>query len=367
MTRAPVTAREGAAVFAAFSRYRVLVLPQVRRELESWRKIAMAIPGAVLREQAMDAVVRKGGNVEATAVLSILTPRRARPTAIRASTALQVAIDYLDSLGEQPGPDPLRDGLALHGALSAALDPGAGASDWYAHHLRGDDGGYLDRLVGACRESAVCLPAAETILPLARRAAVRCGEGQSYTHATAGGSSQMLQRWASELPAPPGFEWWETAAGASSSVAAHALLASAGRPGATRTEAGLVDGAYFPAIGALTVLLDDLVDMEADRVSGQHSYLQYYPSAAVAAERLETIVAMARDSISHLPVAAPHGAILSGILAFYLSSAGAATADARAIRDRLLSSSGPIVRSLTRFLGRGKRKRPGQAGNSPEP
>jgi tetraprenyl-beta-curcumene synthase len=303
----------------------------------------------------VEAVASKGGNVEATAVLSILAPRRTRRTAIRASTSLQVAIDYLDSLGEQPGPEPLRDGLELHGALSAALDPGAGARDWYAHHLRGEDGGYLDRLVVACRESAVCLPAAETMLPLARQAAIRCGEGQSYTHATAGGSSETLRRWAGELPAPPGFDWWETAAGASSSVAAHALLALAGSPNATRAEANLVDGAYFPAIGALTVLLDDLVDLEADRERGQHSYLQYYASAAVAAERLEAIVALARDSISRLPAAAPHGAILSGILAFYLSSAGGGAADARAIRDRLLSSSGPVVRSLTRFLERGNR------------
>lgn len=320
-----------------------------------WREVAAAIPDRVLRDQAVEAVTHKAGNVEATAVFAILAPRRARRAVIRASTALQVAIDYLDSLGEQPGPDPLRDGLELHSALSAALDPGAETRNWYVHHPQGEDGGYLDRLVAACRESALPLPTAETILPLARQAAIRCGEGQSYTHATAGGSGGPLRAWANGLSAPRGFEWWEVAAGAGSSVAAHALLASAGSPGATRAEAELVDGAYFPAIGALTVLLDDLVDLEADRESGQHSYLRYYPSEAVAAERLEAIVALARDSVSRLPAATPHGAILSGVLAFYLSSPGASADEARPIRDRLLSSSDPVVRSLTKLLERGDR------------
>jgi tetraprenyl-beta-curcumene synthase len=352
VARAPVTAREGAAVLAALIRYRGLVLPQVQRELAQWHETAVLIPDPVLRELAVDAVTRKAGNAEATAVLSILAPRRSRRTVIRAATALQVAVDYLDSLGEEPGPDPLRDGLALHGALAAALDPGAKEENWYVHHPYREDGDYLGRLVAACREAAISLPSAGTILPLARAAAIRCGEGQSYTHATAAGPSEPLRQWADALGAPSGFEWWELAAGAGSSVAAHALLALAASPGATRAEAELVDAAYFPSIGALTVLLDDLVDLEADRRDDQHNYLRYYSSNAVAAERMKAIVALARSSIPPLPLAARHGAILSGILAFYLSSAGA-DPDTRMIRDRILSSSGPVVRFLSRALARG--------------
>src|SRR6185295_15700175 len=225
-----------------------MVVPQVRRELANWRDAAALIPDRALRGQATDALAEKAGNAEATAVLSILAPRRSRRAVIRASTALQVAVDYLDSLGEKPGPDPLRDGLELHGALAAALDRGGEARNWYVHHSREEDGGYLGRLVATCRESALSLPSAETILPLARRAATRCGEGQSHTHATAGGSEEGLRKWALGLTAPEGFEWWEVAAGASSSVAAHALLALAGSRAATRAEAELVDAAYFPSI-----------------------------------------------------------------------------------------------------------------------
>jgi tetraprenyl-beta-curcumene synthase len=341
---------EGAAVAATFVRYKGAILPSVRRELAGWREATALIPDPALRQQAVAALTEKAANAEATGVLASLAPRRSRPTVIRASTALQVAVDYLDSLGEQPGPDPLGDGLELHGALAAALQPGGEERNWYARHPRQEDGGYLGRLVATCSQAAFSLPSAGTILPLARRAAIRCGEGQSHTHAAAGGSSQPLQQWATGLTAPTGYEWWEVAAGASSSVAAHALLALAGTPRASRAEAELVDGAYFPSIGALTVLLDDLVDREADLAAGQHSYLRHYPTEAAAAERLEAIFGLARRSISPLRRPAPHGAILTGILAFYLSSSGAAAGGARTIRDRLLSSSGPMVRALTRAL-----------------
>lgn len=357
-----LTIGEGATAAAVFALYKGAVLPRVKRELAGWRREAASIPDPVLREQAIQALVDKASNVEATAVFASLAPSRSRPAVIRSSTALQVAVDYLDTLGERPGPDPLADGLSLHGALAAALGAGDGARDWYARHPRQEDGGYLDRLVDVCRESASALPSAGAILPPARRAAIRCGEGQSHTHAAANGSAEGLQRWASRLPAPPGFEWWEVAAGASSSVAAHALLALAATPGASPTQAELVDAAYFPSIGALTVLLDDLVDREADEAAGEHSYLRHYPSDAVAAERLEAIVASARRSAVPLPRAGLHRAILSGVLAFYLSSPGAAAAGARTTRDRLLAASGPTVRGLARAL---RRKRPGPAGSGP--
>jgi tetraprenyl-beta-curcumene synthase len=341
---------EGGAVTLAFARYEGAVLPRVRRELEGWRRAAAVIPDPFLREQALAALTDKAANAEATGVLACLAPRRGRATLIRASTALQVAVDYLDSLGEQPGPDPLRDGLQLHGALAAALEPGAQTGDWYAHHPQWEDGGYLEQLILTCRRAAAALPSVEVVLPLARQAIVRCGEGQSHTHAAAEGDGEALRRWASALAVPSGFEWWEAAAGASSSVAAHALLALAATPGATALQAELVDAAYFPSIGALTVLLDDLVDREVDRASGQHNYLDHYRDDEEAAKRIEAIAGSARRLIEPLPRSPLHGAILSGVLAFYLSSPGAAAPSTRPLRDRLLSSSGLVVRSLARIL-----------------
>lgn len=345
-------ARDGMAMLATAAAHRASVLPAVRHELASWRLVADGIPDLALRRDALSALSDKASNPEATAVLTTLAPRETRRTVVRASTALQVAIDYLDSLGERAGPEPLMDGLQLHLSLGTAVTPGAAPGDWYLHHPHRRDGGYLDRLVAVCQESVSTLPSRAAILPFARRAAERCGEGQSHTHAALG-TDGGLEAWALTQPAAPGFSWWEVAAGASSSVAAHALIALAGESDSTAAEAEAVDATYFPAIGALTVLLDDLVDKEADEAAGEHSYLDYYPSAAVMSERLATIAASARAGSERLRRARRQEAILAGVVAYYLSSPGIDSALPRPARRRLLAAAGPATRPLAALLGLG--------------
>lgn len=350
--------RDSIAVFAALAAYRLGVVRPVRRQLRGWETVAAAIPDPVLRAHALEALRAKGANAEATAVFALLAPRRARATAIRAMTAFQVAVDYLDTLGEEPAPDPLRNGLRLHRALIDALDPGGpaggAAGDWYGLNPRREDGGYLEALVSACREAVGRLPAADAALPAARRAAERCGEGQSHTHAAelagkGGGEKDGtggLEAWALSLPGPAGYSWWELAAGASSSGAAHALIAAAADPRTTAEEAELIDAAYFPPIGALTVLLDDLVDLEADRASGTHSYLSYYPSDRAAADRIGFIAARATAAVAKLHRRRLHGAILAGVAGYYLGDPAAGGELGRAVRERLLALLGPPARAV---------------------
>lgn len=342
------TAKEASAVLATLAVYEARVMPRVGRELAGWRSAAERIPEADLRDAARDALAEKAANVEAVAVFATLAPARPRPAVIRAIVALQVAIDYLDSLGEQPGADPLRDGLQLHSSLGTAFAGGDGG-EWYSHHPRSNDGGYLDDLLGACRGAFGSLASHAAVEPLARAAALRCGEGQAHTHAAVA-SPEVLREWALRLAVPAGFEWWEAAAGASSSVAAHALIALAALPDASADEAALVDAAYFPTIGALTVLLDDLVDREADLAAGEHSYLGYYDGPEMAAERLAALAMLARTGLPPLRRSPRHAAILAGVLAFYLSADGARTAFALPVRAALLSAGGPVVRALASLL-----------------
>ncbi|HUC00107.1 MAG TPA: DUF2600 family protein [Solirubrobacterales bacterium] len=341
-------AKEIGQTLATLSTYRASVLPTVRGELSAWRDTAAGIPDPGLQAAAAAALTGKAANVEAVAVLATLAPPAHRKVALRTVTALQIAIDYLDVLGEEDTADPLRDGLQLHRAVSAALQPGDELNDWYLHHPRKEDGGYLDQLVSRCREGVGALPAGAAILPAAQRAAARCGEGQSYTHAAAQGDGAGLEAWASSLSAPGGFQWWEVAAGASSSVAAHALIALAADPAATSAEAEAVDAAYFPAIGALTVVLDDLVDHDEDVAAGEHSYLDYYDGDA--AERLGWIAEQARERTGMLRGARRHRAILAGVLAYYLATPRAATALPRRDRRRLARAAGPAGRPLTALL-----------------
>src|SRR4051794_19129641 len=205
-----LSATDMIAAVSALVTYEWQVVPVVRAELEGWRARAVTIPDATLRAAAVSALHEKGQNAEATAVFAILAPRANRLGALRAMTALQVAIDYLDTLGEQQVDDPLADGLALHSALCDAVSTGAAEpGDWYSLHPQHEDGGYLAALVAECQGRVAVLPASEAVLPLLQRAAKRCGEGQSHTHAAGATGSEEIEAWAIRQASPPGYRWWE--------------------------------------------------------------------------------------------------------------------------------------------------------------
>jgi hypothetical protein len=214
------------------------------------------------------------------------------------------------------------------------------------------------------------LPAWEAVLPLLDEAVERCGQGQIHTHRAVREGPEQLRDWAMRLENTPLASWWEVAAGASSSVAAHALIAAAADPATDVVVATEIDAAYQPSIGALTVFLDDLVDREEDRAAGEHNYLAYYEDGQEAAERLSLLARYAELLTGCLPRRDRHRAILAGVAGYYLSAAAAQTPFGRPIRERLLETLGPAARLLTSFtrLRRlGERKRSGQVGSSPGP
>lgn len=294
--------REVGAAASALGAYVTTVLPRARRELRRW--------GSLPRN--------KERNAEAVAVFATLAPRSRRAIVVRAIVALQAAIDLRDVIEE--GADPDR----ASGAEVAHLE-----ESW--------------------RRSVAALPAHSAVAGLLDRAVARCEEGQRQTHAAAARDVDPLRRWAEGLAAPTGYRWFEVAAGASSSVAAHALIAAAADPRTTAETAALIDAAYQPPIGALTVFLDDLVDFDEDRAAGEHNYMAYYGSPGEAADRLGLIADRAAAGIRQLPRAGRHGAILAGVAAFYLADEGPDAGPGRSIRRRLLQSLGPGTRLLTGF------------------
>jgi tetraprenyl-beta-curcumene synthase len=338
-----------AGALGAFGAYTATVLPRIGHERERWLGRAARIPDPVLRDQALAALREKAANVDATGVFATLAPRRHRPAVVSAGVALQIAVDYLDSLSEDAGDDALADGLCLHRALSAATSPGAPLGDPYRFHPHRDDGGYLGELIAACAEAGATLPRIAECRAALLGALVRCGEGQAHTHAAAGGDPASLATWAEGLGAGPGYRWWEVAAGAGSSVAAHALLALAADDQATAADAERVDAAYFPSIGALTVLLDDLVDLDEDVAMGEHNYIAYFTDDADLAERLGALAEMARTAIGPLPRRGRHEAILAGVAGFYLAQPAARAPRWTETRRRLLTSLGAPARFLTAF------------------
>lgn len=328
-------AREAAAAASALGAYLTTVLPATRRELKRW--------GPLPEE--------KTRNAEAVAVFATLAPRANRAAAARAIIALQVAIDRRDTLEET---------AELPVLLAVRAKPAT----------RPDVGDLLERLEAEWRREVATLASGEALLPLIERAVERCADGQRRTHAAALGETKGLRGWAESLESAADYRWWEMAAGASSSVAAHALIAAAADPDTSTETAALIDAAYHPPIGALTVFLDDLIDRDEDRAAGEHNYLGYYEGSEAAADRLALIASRAEALTDRLPYPARHQAILAGVAGYYLSALAAETPYASPIRARLLEALGPGARLLTGFMRLrrlGERKRPEQAGNSPGP
>jgi len=338
-------AQDSATVAASLARYWLGIVPLVRRELRYWERQAQTIPDPTLRAQAVATLNLERLNVEGAAVFATLVPRRRWPSFVPMLVAFQVMYDYLDTVGEQAVDDPLRDGLQLHRALAVALDPDLRPADYYAHHPHHDDGGYLDALVMRCRLSLPRLRASPAVMRVARRAAERCSAGQAHTHAAMWHGDARLAAWARTQDRADGYRWWELAAGTISSVGVYALLAAATDPQTTAADAERIDAAYFPPICALSALLDSFIDRDVDAITANHSAYRHYPTALVASERIAAIAREAAALARDLRRGRRHAAIVSGIVAYYLSAVDTGTKGCIVARE-LRASVGPTVAGI---------------------
>jgi tetraprenyl-beta-curcumene synthase len=343
------SAIETGALVALLVDYWTTVFPQARKELERWRRHAARISDLHLRELALRTLDEEGGLAEGAALLATLVPRRNRDGLVGLLVAWQVAYDYLDTIGEQLDGDPLEGGKRLYEALGAALDPAATYAGYAA------DGGYLDRLIACCRAGVGRLSSYDVVQPIAVRAAMRCAQGQTHTHGVAQLGTDPLRRWAQAQPGASRYLWWEVAAGAISSLAVHAVLATAALPAATAGDAVRVDAAYFPSICALSTLLDSTIDQADDAGTTNHRSTVYYDDGDHALKRLETITRTAWTAARALPGGRGHAAVLAGMTAFYAASGGSEHAR---VHDHVASALGlrtaPLLWSL-RLRGRLRR------------
>ena len=287
----PVWRNERAALAVTFTgaaaRYWLNIHPHVRRELRHWREQAQAIPDPALRELALTTQLQERGNLEGAAAYAVLAPGSQRVRVVRALVAFQAIYDYADTLAEQPSADPIGNGRELHRALASALDPGAGHTDYYAHSLLEDDGGYLRELVEACGSAFAALPAHASLATPVQAAVARIVAFQALAHGGDGGDhegddsgegdegihgdegdeghkgddSDQADRWrafsrwaAGQMPRETELKWWETAAGAASSLVVLALIAAAAEPSVRARDGAAIERAYFPWIGALHLL-----------------------------------------------------------------------------------------------------------------
>jgi tetraprenyl-beta-curcumene synthase len=349
----------------AARRYWLSLFPRVCLERRRRRARALEIPDPLLRRTAIESLC-KWGNVEGAAAFAAFAPRRHRATAARAMMCLQAAYNYLDMLGEQPNSDPAANGRALHRALLVALDPEASHLDYYAHSPQREDGGYLREIVDSCRTALAELPSYDTVAPAALRAAERIVEFQSCNMGERQGDLQALERWA-RAATPPGSDlrWWEVAAAGGSSLCVYALIALAADPELDLWTPAAVSDAYFPWIGALHSLLDNLVDATEDRATGQHSLIGSYASPEEAASRMRWLAERSQRAATALPGGRGHTLLLAAMASFYLCTPEASTPRALGVTRGVLDTLGrPATLAMVVFRARLRARRvaPGASG-----
>jgi tetraprenyl-beta-curcumene synthase len=329
-----------AAIASVALSYALTVFPRAARELAGWRARAEQIPDPVLRGLAAQGLSKRG-NMFGAALFAVLAPHRSRAQVVRALVAFQSAYNYLDMLAEQPSADPLGNGRRLHGALLHALDLRAHRGDYYAGYPHDEDGGFLGELVAACQASVHGLPSYALVVGSAKTAAARIVDFQSLNLGLSQGGQDGLERWA-RARTPPGSDlsWWETAAAGGSSLAVHALLAVAARPGLNQCDSTAIEEAYFPSIGALHSLLDSVVDVAEDERQGQRSLVGCYPSSSHAARRLRSLAHTAARATATLPDGRRHRVILTAMAGYYLSSVEGASPPARALTGGVTDALG---------------------------
>lgn len=313
--------------------------------MQYWRVRASAIPDPKIRTDALQALASKRDNIEGASLFSVL-PKRRHARLLRLLVAYQVAWDFLDSLSEHQIGADRANGRHLHRALVEALDPDAPLSDYYRYHPWQDDGGYLVALVVTCRTICAELPSYKevcaTVLPAVERCAI-----QSINHEPNPQTRSVeLKQWVEqEFGSEPTLTWFEMAAAAGAFMP-HVLLALAAEPTCERAAVQAVYSTYFPWVSLVISMLDSYVDLAADEVSGDHSYMSYYGDREIAIERLAAIIARIARDAHGLPDSARHALVTEGIVAMYLSTREANTGEARRTTRSLAAASGPLTETL---------------------
>jgi tetraprenyl-beta-curcumene synthase len=332
---------------AAATRQLLWGLRAISCEVQLWRRRALAIPDAVIRKDALDALSRKRTHVDGAALFWTLPDRR-DPRLLRLLVTYEIALEFLDNVHERE--TTWINGRQLHRALVEALDLNAPISDYYLHHPWKDDGGYLRALVEACREGCAAMPFYSRARGRLLLAARRCGDAQSLNHEPdAVRKRATLHAWATrEFPDVHEAIWWETTAAASSSVIVHALLAWAA--GLSGEDLAAVEAAYAPWICAASTMLDSYVDQVRDDAAGDHSYVAHYPSVDVGARRLREMVTRSADEARSLPKGHRHAVIVACMVAMYMSGNSARTTALSDTTNSLIHAGGSLTRLLVPVL-----------------
>lgn len=292
-------------------------LPAVAGEIAAWRRRARSIPDAPLREDALDSIARKRANADGAALFWII-PRQRNITLLRLLVAYQTMWDYLDGISERGATAGEANTHQLHLALPAAFEPGKPLPDYYLLHPWPDDGGYLNALVGLCREACLALPSHSNVRAFVCSAARRCAV-QALNHNPNPHDRELaLCAWAERECPGNKTRWFELTAAASASVEPHALLALAAESACEEQEIARTRAAYH-SVSLAIAMLDSYADLAEDATTEAHSYIAQYPDADAASRRLGEIIEQTMRAVRALRNGDRHAVVAGCMVAMYLS------------------------------------------------
>jgi tetraprenyl-beta-curcumene synthase len=342
----PLNRPQRSALLAAATRELGWGLRAVAHEVRGWRRQAAGIPDRGVRHDALTALCDKRGHTDGAAMFWTL-PRHRDSHLLRTLVRYELLQDFLDSVTEHGASLGPENGERLYLALADALDPERPVADYYLHHPERNDGGYLRRLVEACREGCRALPGYAAVRPLLIREAHRASVLIINHRPDPVARDSGLRSWAAHhFPDEAELAWFELTAAASGWITTHALLTLASTAEATREAAEAMHSAYFPWLALTLTMLDSYADQAEDRHWGNHSYIAHYPSPTTAVRRLrETIGYAARDVLS-LPDGERHGVLLGSMIALYLSKDAARARELRTATASIAAAGGTLPQML---------------------
>jgi hypothetical protein len=346
---APLTTRQAAALIRSAGRELGYGLLAVRAELQEWSARACTIPDAELRAAVLQGMVEGRPLVDGAALFWTLPRRRSREL-LRTLVALQTLLNFLDIVLER---DALVLGQPRHWTwlVGYALDANGPPLpiDIIRNEL-GEDGGFFEALVVACRCGCQRLPSYAAAREILLREARRSTSFEIEHEPNAQDRRAKIGRWACvEFPEQIALASWELAGGASSLLSAMAVLGMAADPGVPADRMYHAADAYV-WVGSSGALMDSYADVDADQTDGSHNWLDYYDSIDHAVQRGADLLGRTLERVRTLPDGERHMVIVSSMAALALSSDAARRPQRRAATAGLARSGGTLTRVLMPIL-----------------
>jgi tetraprenyl-beta-curcumene synthase len=161
-------------------------------------------------------------------------------------------------------------------------------------------------------------------------------------HAAKQAGQEQLERWATLQAKASGLPWQEFLAGAAASVLPmHALIASAACD-ITHEHAIALDRAYL-SIGALTTMLDSVVDYAQDLNKANPNFTEYYEDRQLLARRLTYVARHGIAQTGFLPNSGHHMMTLMGAVSYYISNPAANAEPARSTIAAIERELKPLI------------------------